>query len=213
MSRQSVFVRSIDAPHSTETIQLVSAPNTTRKWTLTQEAFDQLLASFAPDRDAAAQKYLEVRENLIRLFVWRGCPFPEDHADETFNRVARKISEGEEIRNAPAYVIGVARLLVFEIIKAQSKQRAALDEWQKSDVREDTVSELRIECLQRCLGRLSPENRELILQYYQGDKRAKIENRKQLCFRRGLAINSLRMRVLRLREQLQTCCEECLNHC
>jgi len=199
----------MDAPRSTETIQPVV---TARKWTLTQEAFDQLLASFAPDRDDAANKYLEVRQNLIRLFVWRGCPFPEDHADETFNRVARKISEGEAIRNAPAYVIGVARLLVLEIIKADSRQREALDEMQRSDVSEDSQTELRIECLQQCLHGLSPANRELILQYYQGDKRAKIENRRQLCDRLGLAINSLRMRALRLREQLQTCVEECLNH-
>ena len=202
----------MDAPHSTERIHSGTASVTTRKWTLTQEAFDQLLGSFAPDRDTAAKKYLEVRDNLIRLFVWRGCPFPEDHADETFNRVARKISEGEEIRNAPAYVIGVARLLVLEIIKAHSRQREALDELQKSDVSEDTQSERRIECLQYCLRGLSPDNRELILQYYQGDKRAKIENRRQLSDRLGLAINSLRMRALRLREQLQTCVEECLNH-
>lgn len=201
----------MDAPHPSETIEPVRVPVTTRKWTLTQEAFDQLLASFAPDREVAAKKYLEVRENLIRLFVWRGCPFPEDHADETFNRVARKISEGEEIRNAPAYVIGVARLLVLEIIKAHSRQREALEEFQKSDVSEDTQSELRLECLQHCLRKLPPENRELILQYYQGDKRAKIENRRQLSDRLGLPINTLRMRALRLREQLQTCCEECLN--
>ena len=199
----------MDAPRSTEPIETVRA---TRKWSLTQEAFDQLLASFAPDREAAGKKYLEVRENLIRLFVWRGCPYPEDHADETFNRVARKISEGEEIRNTPAYVIGVARLLVLEIIKADSKQREALAEFQRTDVSEDTQTELRIECLQQCLRGLSPDNRELILQYYQGDKRAKIENRRQLSDRLGLAINSLRMRALRLREELQTCVEKCLNH-
>lgn len=199
----------MDAPRSTEPIETVRA---TRKWSLTQEAFDQLLASFAPDREAAGKKYLEVRENLIRLFVWRGCPYPEDHADETFNRVARKISEGEEIRNTPAYVIGVARLLVLEIIKADSKQREALEEFQRTDVSEDTQTELRIECLQQCLRGLSPDNRELILQYYQGDKRAKIENRRQLSDRLGLAINSLRMRALRLREELQTCVEKCLNH-
>jgi DNA-directed RNA polymerase specialized sigma24 family protein len=202
----------MDAPRSTETIQPVTTSVTTRKWTLTQEAFDQLLASFAPDRDAAAQKYLEVRANLIRLFVWRGCPFPEDHADETFNRVARKISEGEEIRNTPAYVIGVARLLVLEIIKAESRQREAVEELQRADVSQDTQTELRIECLQQCLRGLSADNRELILQYYQGDKRAKIENRRRLSDRLGLAINSLRMRALRLREQLQVCVEECLNH-
>ena len=202
----------MNAPPSTETIEAVGASVATRKWSLTQEAFDQLLGSFAPDRDDAAKKYLEVREKLIRLFVWRGCPFPEDHADETFNRVARKISEGEEIRNTAAYVIGVARLLILEIIKAHSRQKEALEELQKSDVSEDTQSELRLECLQQCLSKLSPDNRELILQYYQGDKREKIENRRQLSARLGVPLNSLRMRALRLRELLQTCVEKRLSH-
>lgn len=206
-----VKAAAMDAPHSTPAIQPASAPVTTSKWTLTQEAFDKLLASFAPDRDEAAKKYLEVRENLIRLFTWRGCPFPEDHADETFNRVARKISEGEEVRNTAAYVIGVARLLVLEIIKAHAKQREAFDELQRADVSEDRAFETRIECLQHCLNELSPENRELIVQYYQGDKGAKIENRRKLGQQLGLALNSLRMRALRLREKLQDCVETCVN--
>ena len=67
MSRQRVLVRSIGALRSAETIQPVSAP-TARKWTLTQEAFDQLLASFAPDRDAAAQKYLDQARELGQRF-------------------------------------------------------------------------------------------------------------------------------------------------
>ena len=76
---------------------------------------------------------------------------------------------------------------------------------------EDNAFETRIECLQRCLNELSPENRELIVQYYQGDKGAKIENRRKLGQRLGLPINSLRMRALRLREKLQDCVETCVN--
>jgi hypothetical protein len=57
------------------------------RWTLTQEAFDKLLLSFGNDRDSGGQKYLEIRSNLTRFFEWRGCPFPEDHADETINRM------------------------------------------------------------------------------------------------------------------------------
>src|SRR5689334_8182414 len=41
------------------------------KWTLTEEAFEGLLASIGPDRDAAAERYLEIRRNLVRLFEWR----------------------------------------------------------------------------------------------------------------------------------------------
>ena len=88
-----------------------------RKWTLTQEAFDKLLHALDGDRARAGNIYQETRSNLIRFFEWRGCPFPEDHADETINRVARRILEGEDVRDVPKYFFGVARLLFLEIQK------------------------------------------------------------------------------------------------
>src|SRR5947208_2186231 len=92
-----------------------AVPAPRRKWALTQDAFDRLLAAFGEDRERAGDKYLEVRGNLIRFFEWRGCPFPEDHADEAMNRVARKLAAGEAVLNPSAYCIGVARLLLLEI--------------------------------------------------------------------------------------------------
>ena len=47
-----------------------------QKWTLTQEAFDKLLVALGGDRDSAAEKYLEIRTNLVRFFEWRGCLVP-----------------------------------------------------------------------------------------------------------------------------------------
>jgi DNA-directed RNA polymerase specialized sigma24 family protein len=70
--------------------------------------------------------------------------------------------------------------------------------------------EERVVCLRSCLQTLSNENRELILEYYQGEKREKIQNRKRLMERLGIPVNTLRMRALRLRERLQGCVEECL---
>ena len=191
-----------------------AALNPRRKWTLTQEAFDRLLGWLGEDRDRAGEKYLEIRGKLIRFFEWRGCPFPEDHVDETVNRVAKRVSEGEEIRNPMAYFTGVARLLVFEIVKARAKESQALNEMATSSVEyvDSSDSEARIECLRKCLAGLSSDNRELILQYYQGDKGDKIENRKKLTERLGVSVNTLRMRTLRLREKLQSCVENCVNN-
>ena len=109
--------------------------------------------------------------------------------------------------------MGVARLLVLEIIKSLSRQREALGEYQHSysEMSEVPESESRIECLQKCLQQLSSDNREFIIQYYQGDKREKIENRRKLGERLGVAINTLRMRAQRLRERLQGCVEECVD--
>jgi DNA-directed RNA polymerase specialized sigma24 family protein len=189
-------------------------PAPRRKWALTQEAFDKLLASFGEDRQSAGEKYLEIRGNLVRFFEWRGCPFPEDHADETINRVAKKLVEGEEIRNPSGYCMGVARMLLLEINKERAKQQQAFGEMASSPVATSDASESEghIECLQACLQNLSADNRELIIQYYQGEKGAKIENRKRLVERLGIPVNTLRMRALRLRDTLQACVLDCLNN-
>jgi len=182
-----------------------------QKWTLTQEAFDKLLIALGGDRDSGSEKYLEIRTNLTRFFEWRGCSFPEDHADETINRLAKKITEGEEILNPAGYAMGVARLLFLEIMKSQRREQSALNELGSAGEAyvESEDGEERLECLQKCLQTLSPDNRELILQYYQGEKSEKIQNRKKLLDRLGIPVNTLRMRVLRLRERLQGCVEEC----
>ena len=184
-----------------------------QKWTLTQDAFDRLLIALGGDRDSGGEKYLEIRTNLTRFFAWRGCPFPEDHADETFNRIAKKIDEGEGILNPTGYAMGVARLLLLEIIKSRQREQSALNEIgaaSEAYVAADDGEE-RLECLRNCLQTLPPDNRELILQYYQGEKSEKIRNRKKLLDRLGIPVNTLRMRALRLRERLQGCVEECLS--
>lgn len=186
--------------------------NTRQKWTLTQDAFDKLLIAFGGDRESGSEKYLEIRGNLTRFFEWRGCPFPEDHADETMNRVAKKVDAGEEILNPAGYAMGVARLLLLEIVKGRQREQSALTEiGRESEAYEaEDDSEGRLTCLRNCLQTLSSENRDLILQYYQGEKSEKIQNRKKLLERLGIPVNTLRMRALRLRERLQGCVEECL---
>jgi hypothetical protein len=189
-----------------------AAPASRRKWALTQEAFDRLLAAFGEDRESAGKKYLEIRSNLTRFFEWRGCPFPEDHADETMNRVAKRLAEGEQILSPSSYCIGVARLLLLEINKERAREQQALSEMASSPVAASDASESEehIECLRACLQNLSADNRELIVEYYQGEKGTKIENRKRLTERFKVPVNTLRMRALRLRDKLQECVEKCL---
>jgi len=174
-----------------------------------------LLASLGEDRESAGERYLEIRSNLIRFFQWRGSSFPEDHADETINRIAKKISEKEEIRNPASYYLGVARMLLLEINRERVMQQQALSELTYSEITSDQSdeSEGRIDCLRACLQRLSSENRELILQYYSGEKSAKIDSRRKLSQRLGIPVNTLRMRALRIRENLQQCIENCQEQC
>jgi DNA-directed RNA polymerase specialized sigma24 family protein len=172
-----------------------------------------LLATLAEDRERAGELYLEIRRNLARFFEWRGCPFPEDHTDETFNRVAKRISEGEAILNPMSYCLGVARMLLLEISKDLAKKHQALAEVAILHVGSSSDSsqpEAPLECLRECLAALSPDNRDLIVQYYDGEKGAKIETRKRMVERLRIPVNTLRMRALRLREKLQGCVQDCL---
>ena len=186
-----------------------------RKWVLTQESFDKLLTALGDDRESAGERYLEIRSNLIRFFEWRGSPFPEDHADETINRIAKRISEREEIRNPASYFLGVARMLLLEINRERIRQEQALNELTSlsNTSNQPDESEAALDCLQECLQNLSTENRELILEYYHGEKTAKIDSRKKLAERFGIPVNTLRMRALRIREDLQRCVEKCQEQC
>jgi len=183
-----------------------------RRSELTREALDSFLKSLGADREKAGAQYLAIHKNLVRFFEWRGCPVPEDHADEAITRVAQRLAGGEEIRDPASYVIGVARFLLLEIHKDQEKERriAAAQPEIQTDSGDSAEMEQRAECLRRCLEQLSPANRELILQYYEGEKSHKINNRKQLTERLQLSVNTLRMRALRIRVSLQECMEKCV---
>ena len=183
-----------------------------RKWTLTQNAFDELLHTLDSDRDRAGNIYQKTRDNLIRFFEWRGCPFPEDHADETINRVAKRVSEGEEVREITKYFFGVARLLFLEVQKGRARELQALDNLPQPEDPSDHPDETRLYCLRHCLKSISPDQRDLIIGYYQGEKSNKIRNRQILSERLRIPINTLRMRALRLRDQLEACVEACLNN-
>jgi DNA-directed RNA polymerase specialized sigma24 family protein len=180
---------------------------TTPKWSLTQTAFDRLLACLDSNRDIAADRYLRMHRNLVRLFEWRGWYTPDDYADETINRCARKIEQGEEIRDVATYSIGVARMLVREMCRDRSRQARSLDETPEPCSWPELHSDLehRVEALRLSLEELSHDDRFLILNYYEGDKSGKIKSRKMLSEVFGIGASTLRMRAMRIREKLQLC--------
>src|SRR5215471_18128387 len=106
----SPAIRAVETPQGAEVMESVP-----KKWSLTKDGFDRLLASLDPDRDVAALQYERLRAKLINYFDWRDCPAPEDHADEAINRVIRKLSEGEDFRDISTYVLGIARMMLLEI--------------------------------------------------------------------------------------------------
>ena len=186
-------------------------------WTLTPDAFESLLSAFDADRERAGQKHEILRRKLWEFFAARGSRTPDEHADETLNRVARKLAEGEKIENIDRYSYGVAKFLWLEICRR--KEPVALDDdlaVSRTDESGDEEHlrlerERRVECFEECLRRLPEETRTFIVEYYREENGLKIEQRKAQAARLQTTLNALRLRASRLRRELGACIESCLS--
>lgn len=166
--------------------------------------FELLLRRLDADRDAAGERYEQLRIALIRIFRWRRCATPEELADEVLTRLGRKLADGEPVEDLFRYAHGVARLVMFEHFKEEQKRDTALRDL-ASVAPPDPPDEELMSRLETCLQSLAPHARELLVSYYIGDAGEKIENRKRLAAAHGLSLFSLRVRVHRLRERLERC--------
>ena len=179
---------------------------------LEQEQFDWLLAWLDQDRERAGLVYEKIRWRLIRIFAARDCPVPEELADETIDRVARRVSDiaTDYAGDKALYFFGVANNVHHEYLKRpalpEGKEKLTDHYPQVDQDKEQTHT-----CLERCLSKLSSEAREMILRYYSLEKQAKIGLRRQIADELGVSINTLRLRVLRMKEKLQPCVERCMN--
>jgi RNA polymerase sigma factor (sigma-70 family) len=180
---------------------------------VTQAAFDSLLAWLDPDRDRAAGKYEQIRARLIKLFTCRGRQDADELADETINRVTLKASEVAKgyVGDPSLYFYGVAQKVFLESLRRRPpRDLQEFSPRQAASPAEAGEDELEHECLERCLARLPEASRELVLDYYRDDRRAKIDHRKELAARLGVAPNALRIRVHRIRATLQECVGACV---
>lgn len=183
---------------------------------LTATGFAKLLARLGDNPDRAGDGYEELRLMLVKFFEWRNSWFPEDDADETINRVVRKLEDGaEEIQNLEAYCLGVARLVFLERLRAPDRRRDDFESLKPlaapvGDTNE--VDETRLKCFRRCMENLPPGTRELLVAYFQDERRARIDHRKQLAKELGISPEALRRRVKLARDKMEKCVNGCLKH-
>ena len=192
----------------------------TKVWTVTPEAFDSLLLSLDADRERAGSVYENLRRKLLEFFEARGSCTPEEHADETFDRVMRRMVEGEKIENPAGYCYGVAKFVWMEASRRLAKAPIELDENAQFQTVPDTASlledsrdtvEQRLDCLESCLDSLAVETRQFIFDYYREEHGIKIEQRKILAARLNTTLNALRLRASRLRRELAKCTDTCVS--
>ena len=188
------------------------SPRRRKKRSLTEEDLDRLLAHLDEDREVAAEKYLTLHSKLVKFFEGRACPYPEDHAHDTLSLVALKLRD-EKIDNITTYAFGIARNLFMEILRDIKKEQSALNYLRhfQPESEDQMNSDLRLECFNACLQSLPDESRELLINYYKGDKQEKIENRRRLAQSLGVPLNVLRIRVHRLRAKLEKRVNDCVD--
>lgn len=177
------------------------------------ESFEEILAWLDPDRDVAANIYVQLRHDLGKLFMWGRCTDPEGMTDEAFDRVAKKVHEVRQTYQGDPrlYFRAVASNLIKENFKKIKTQVSLydIDPPEQKTIR--TTEEADIEdCLQSCLLKLGQEKRNLILAYYAKEKQAKIHHRHALAQQFGISVETLRVRVFRIRTSLEECIESCL---
>lgn len=177
---------------------------------LTATGFTCLLARLDDDAARAGLEYERLRRTLVRFFEWRGADSAETCADEALDRLARRLEEETTVKDVFAYAYGIARLVLLE--QRRQPVFTPLDgELAQAPVvyPGDPDEQRALDCLDRCLGAMESASRALLLTYYEGERRAKIANRRQLAETLGLSDNALRSRVQRLRDRLQACIERC----
>lgn len=183
---------------------------------LRAEEFDALLRQLGPDREGAGVRYEQLRQRLLAVFTYRGCSNPEDLADETMDRVARRLSERPvefDGTDPTPFILGVA----WNVARESFRRRHTVplpDDWDPAEPFDDEkaadAEQGQRECLERCLGTLPVKHRDLLLQYYSEDRRARITGRSMLARRLAVSPNALRLKVHRLAIALRGCAFECV---
>ena len=178
------------------------------KKAITPEAFGRFLRWLSDDDEQAVRQYQLIRRKLVRYFIQKSCADPDGLFDETVDIVVGKIDACAEITNPLAYCYGVAKNVWYQDMRRYKS--VALDRDLASSEQPDWGShERELQCLEHCVDRLPPSDRETITRYHRGKGHEKIETRRLLADGFGGA-NALRIRMYRIRKDLRVCVLDCL---
>lgn len=183
---------------------------------LTKENFDALLIWFSPNREEAGAKYEEIRNGLIRFFSFKGCQDAEILADETINRVAKKIDQLDTDNKNKHITIfyGFASKIYLEYRKKLNKGEVQFEQniHSKDEIiyQSDETIETKHQCLEICLSKISETERVLMIQYFSKEKSAKIEHRRKLAEQLNINKGAMHVKIHRLKDVLRVCVEKCL---
>ncbi len=181
-----------------------------------QNDFRRLLRWLDKGGDSSGQEYQEMRRRLVEYFDRKNCWPPDAFADRTFDRVTKSlVAHNKDYDPEPAKICYYYARLIFLEEWRQLKREQKILNCERPEplaLEEQVEQEKRLGYLEHCLEELSADDRNLIIQYYFGDKSVKIDNRKALKDELGLTGGALRTRVCRIREELKNCVKKRMGH-
>jgi DNA-directed RNA polymerase specialized sigma24 family protein len=190
-----------------------------KNWAMTSGAFHRLLEWLDEGADSEGRNFLEMRRRLAAFFDRKNCLNADELADETLNRVARRLEEEGKIESeTPAkYCYITARFVFMESLRDKEKAGVPLEDVLRredqqiraEETDEKERKEKMLDCLEHCTEKLETASRRIIIRYYFGEERAKIENRRALAASLNISVNALSIRACRIRDKLENCVGKC----
>src|SRR6266576_96596 len=117
---------------------------------LGQQDFERLLGWLDADRECAGCLYEQIRWRLVTILASRGCALAEELADDTIDRVARRVTAIHEtyLVDKALYFLGVMNNVHHEYLRRPPPPRLIQTD-------EDVAAREDIHfCLDNCLQRL-----------------------------------------------------------
>lgn len=177
------------------------------KTEITQESFARFLEWLSPDSEHAGEEYERLRFRLFRFFSLRHCNHADELADETINRVILKCS-AEQIENRLAYCYGVAKNVYRESLR---RERPYLDiDEVEIAVTAPPQQSFSSDCLDKCLEKLPADSRNRLLDYFSETGQKKIKLHQDISEKLKMTQTALRMSIMRSKQKLKTCVQECM---
>jgi hypothetical protein len=155
----------------------------TRDWVATPGDLSTLVSWLDGSEDAGGESYVAMHGRLASYFARKGCRVPEDLADDTLTRVARRLREEGAITGVlPAqYCYIVARFVFLEHLRSPEHGGVGL----VGDVParpggepggEEEGRDRLLATLDACLEQLDGRDRTLILEYSRAALRAHLQS-------------------------------------
>jgi hypothetical protein len=175
-----------------------------------ESMLDALLDYLCPDDpEEAGRRYVRLHKKLEGYFRLKGMSDPSGDADETLKRAGEKIEKGQNIPDITNFCKGIARNLVHERLREKKKEDNAFLKF-VNDNKDKSSDAARLDettkFMKRCFEKLPEDDQNLLISYCKappGMDRA--EHRRQLAERGKLSIAALRIRITRLRRDLEDC--------